>query len=151
MASISDSTQHSTSSIIPPANKNIDTSAPEVWTGQLHTWIISLSRYSGKALLWIGFWLGDDDWIENHLPIIGTLYFRDIFKFIQFPLGCPLFKAAFHVALFHLADSECRPIWSEMKMGDLWCHTQYQLSAGATIVSVICASNKTHLTNVSGD
>jgi len=36
-------------------------------------------------------------------------------------------------------------------MGDWWCDTQDQLPAGATIVPVICASDKTHLTNFSGD
>jgi hypothetical protein len=36
-------------------------------------------------------------------------------------------------------------------MGDWWWHTQDQLPAEATIVPDICASDKTHLTNVSGD
>jgi hypothetical protein len=38
-----------------------------------------------------------------------------------------------------------------MNTGNWWWDTQDQLPAGATIVPVICASNKTHLTNFSGD
>ena len=38
-----------------------------------------------------------------------------------------------------------------MNTGDCWWDTQDQLPAGATIVPVICASDKTHLTNFSGD
>jgi len=38
-----------------------------------------------------------------------------------------------------------------MNTGDWWWDTQDQLPAGATIVPVICASDKTHLTNFSGD
>jgi len=38
-----------------------------------------------------------------------------------------------------------------MNMGDSWWVTQDQLPTGVTIVPVICASNKTHLTNFSGD
>jgi hypothetical protein len=37
-----------------------------------------------------------------------------------------------------------------MNTGDWW-DTQNQLPAGVTIVPVICASDKTHLTNFSGD
>jgi len=50
-----------------------------------------------------------------------------------------------------LADSESGRIYSEMNTGDWWWDTQDQLPAGATIVSVIFASDKTHLTNFSGD
>jgi hypothetical protein len=38
-----------------------------------------------------------------------------------------------------------------MNSGDWWWDTQKHLPAGATIVAVICASNKTHFTNFSGD
>ena len=36
-------------------------------------------------------------------------------------------------------------------MGTWWWDTQDQLPAGAMIVPVICASDKTNLTNISGD
>jgi hypothetical protein len=38
-----------------------------------------------------------------------------------------------------------------MNAGYWWWDTQDQLPAGGTIVPVICASNKTQLTNLSGD
>jgi len=38
-----------------------------------------------------------------------------------------------------------------MHTGDWWWDIQDQLPAQATIVPVICASNKTHLTNFSDD
>jgi len=38
-----------------------------------------------------------------------------------------------------------------MNTGDWWWDTHDQLPAAATIVPVICASDKTHLTNFSGD
>jgi hypothetical protein len=38
-----------------------------------------------------------------------------------------------------------------MNVGDWWWDTQDQLAAGATIVPVIRAFDKTHLTNLSGD
>jgi len=50
-----------------------------------------------------------------------------------------------------VAESESRRIYSEMNTGDWWWDTQDQLPAGVTIVPVICASDKTHLTNFSGD
>jgi hypothetical protein len=38
-----------------------------------------------------------------------------------------------------------------MNPGDWWSDTQDQLPAGAMIVPVICASDKSHFTNFSGD
>jgi hypothetical protein len=38
-----------------------------------------------------------------------------------------------------------------MNTGDWWWDIQDHLPAGATIVPVICASNKTHWTTFSGD
>jgi len=38
-----------------------------------------------------------------------------------------------------------------MNNGDWWWDTQDQLRAGVTIVPVMCASDKTHFTNSSGD
>jgi hypothetical protein len=51
----------------------------------------------------------------------------------------------------HLADSEGRRIYNEMNRGDWRWDTQDQLPTGATVVPAICASDKTHLTNVLGD
>jgi hypothetical protein len=95
--------------------------------------------------------LGDDSWIEDHSHIFGTLYYWDIFKGIWFLLAHLPFQTHLDFEQVRLADWECRLIYSEMNTGDWWWDTQDQLPAGATIVPVICASDKTHLTNFSGD
>jgi len=72
-------------------------------------------------------------------------------KCIQFLLAHLPFQTHLNFEPVRLADSEGCQIYSEMNMGDWWWHTQDQLPARATIVPVICASDKTHLTNFSGD
>jgi hypothetical protein len=104
-----------------------------------------------KLLSEINFGLGNDSWIEDHSHISRTLYYRDIFQCIQFLLAHLPFQVDLDFALVRLADSESRRIYSKINTGDWWCDTQDQLPAGATIVPVICASVKTHLTNFSGD
>jgi len=104
-----------------------------------------------KLLSRLDFGLGNDSWIEDHSHLFGTLYYRDIFKCIQFPLAYLPFPAHLNFELVRLADSESHRIYSEMNTGDLWWDTQDQLAAGARIVTVICASDKTHFTHFSGD
>jgi len=99
----------------------------------------------------LDFGLSDDSWIEDDSHILGTLYYSDIFKCVQFILAHLPFQAHLNFKPVCLADSENRRVYSEMNTGDWWWDTQDQLRAGATIVPVICASNKTHLTNDSGD
>jgi len=104
-----------------------------------------------KLLSELDFGLGDDSWIEDHSHIFGTLYYRDIFKCIQFLLAHLPFQAHLDCEPVRLADLESRQIYSEMNTGDWWWDTQDHLPAGATIVPVIWASDRTHLTNFSGD
>jgi len=104
-----------------------------------------------RLLSELDFGLGDDSWIEDDSHIFGTLYYRDIFKCIQFLLAHQPFQAHLDFEPVRPADSEGRRIYSEMNMGDWWWDTQDQLPAGATIVPVICASDKIHLTNFSGN
>jgi hypothetical protein len=104
-----------------------------------------------KLLSATDFGLSDDSWIEDHSNIFGTLYFRDDLKCIQFLLPYLPFQAYLAFEPVRLADSVSRQIHSEMNTGDWWWNTQDQPPTGATIVPVICASDKTHLTNVSGD
>ena len=93
----------------------------------------------------------NESWIEDHSHIFGTLYYQDIFKCIHFHLPHLPFQAHLDLELVHLADSESRRVYSEMNTRNWWWDTQDQLLAGATIVQVICASDKTHLTNFSGN
>jgi len=100
-----------------------------------------------KLLSRLDFGLGNARWIEDHSDIFGTLYYRDIFKCIQFLLANLECQVDLDFEPVCLADLESREIYSEMNTGDWWWDTQDQLSAGATILPVICASYKTHLTN----
>jgi len=104
-----------------------------------------------KLLSALNFGLGNYSWIEDDSHIFGTLFCRDIFKCIQFLSAHLPFQAHLNLEPVRLADSEGRRIDSQMFMGDWWWDTQDQLPAGAPIVPVICASDKTHLTNFSGD
>ena len=61
------------------------------------------------------------------------------------------FRAHLDFDSVRLTVTEGRRMYSEMKTGDWWWDTQDQLPAGATIVPVICASDKTHLTKSLGD
>jgi hypothetical protein len=61
------------------------------------------------------------------------------------------FQAHLNFQPVRLADSVGCRIYSEMNTGDWWWDTQDQLPARSTILPVICASDKTHLTKFSGD
>jgi hypothetical protein len=104
-----------------------------------------------KLLSELDFVLIDDSWIEDDSHLFGTLYYWDVFKCIQFLLVHLPFQKHPDFEPVRLADSAGHRINSEMNTGDGWWDTQQQHSAGATIVPVICASDKTHLTNVSGN
>jgi len=104
-----------------------------------------------KVLSRIDFGLCDDSCIDDDSHIFGTLYYMDIFKCIQFLLAHFPFQAHVHFALVRRTDSEGRQLYSEINTGDWWWDTQDLLPARATIVPVICVSNKTHLTNLSCD
>ena len=104
-----------------------------------------------KLLSRLDFGLGNDCWIEDHSHHFGTLYYRDIFKCIQFVMAHHPFQAHLDFGPVRLANSESCRIYRVINTGDWWWDTQDQRPAGATIVPVICASDKTHLTNFSGD
>ena len=102
-----------------------------------------------KLLSRFNFRLSNYSWIEDHSHIFGTLYYRDNLKCIQFLLAHLAFQAHLKFKLVIFADFECRRIYSKMNTGNWGWVTLDQLSAEATIVPVICASDKTHLTNFS--
>jgi hypothetical protein len=101
-----------------------------------------------KLLSELDFGLGDHSWIEANPHMFGTLYYRNIFKCIQFLLAHLPFQAHLDFELLRLADSESHRIYNELNTGDSWWDTQDQLLTGVMIVPVICASDKTHLTNI---
>jgi len=100
-----------------------------------------------KLLSEIDFGLGYECWIEDYSPIFGTLYYSDIFQCIQFLLAIFPLQAQLNLETVCLADLESRPIYSEMNTSGWWWDVQEQLSAGATIVPIICGSDKSYLTN----
>jgi len=104
-----------------------------------------------KLLSKLDFALGDDSWIEDDSHIFGTLYHRDFVKCIQFLLAHLPFQAHFNIEPARLPDSEGDQIYRTMNTGNSWWDTKDQLPAWAMLVSVVCASEKTHLTNFSGD
>jgi hypothetical protein len=99
-----------------------------------------------KLLSQLDFRLGDDSWIDDESHIFGKLYYRDIFKYIQFLIAHLALQTHLDFKPVHLAVSEGRRIYCKMNTSDWWWDTQDQLPAGATIVPVSCASPKTHLT-----
>lgn len=93
------------------------------------------------------FGLGKDCWIWDDLHIFGKLYYQNIFNWfiIIVPhLGHQMYRKLEQVPLAEYEES-----WmdSARYTGDLWWDTANQLSAVATIVPGICASNKTHSTD----
>jgi len=104
-----------------------------------------------KLLSELEFRLGDDSWNEDHSHVLGILYYRDIVKCIQFLLAHLQFQAHLDGQPVRLADSDGHRISSKMNMGYWWWDTQDKFPTRATIVPVICSSDKTHLTNFSGD
>jgi len=99
----------------------------------------------------LDFGLGDDKWIGDDSHIFGTLYYRDIFKCIQFLLAHLPFQAHCYFEPVQLTNFEYRQMYSEMNTGNWWWDTQDQIPAGVTIVPVICPSDKTHLTDFLDD
>jgi hypothetical protein len=59
-----------------------------------------------KLLFELDFRLGDDSWIEDDSHIFGTLYYRDIFKCIQFLLAHLPFQVHINFELVCHADYE---------------------------------------------
>jgi len=61
-----------------------------------------------KLLSRLDFGLGNDSWIEDHSHIFGTLYYRDIFKCIQFLLAHLPYQGHLDFEPMRLADLERR-------------------------------------------
>jgi len=76
-----------------------------------------------KALAEINFGLGDDSGIEDHSHVFGTLFYKDIFKCIQFLLAHLPFQAHLDFDRVRLADLECLQIYSKINTGDWWWDT----------------------------
>ena len=80
-----------------------------------------------------------------------TSYYRDLLECIQFLLAHLPLLAYLDIEAVHLAVSGGHPIYLVKNTGDWWWDAQDQVLAGATIVPVIGAAEKTPWTNCSGD
>ena len=134
-------------------------------SAQKKTWIDDYLRagldcfrttsFQSASELWellrdLDFGLGANSWYGaagRH----GTIYCRDILECIKFLLGHLSFSEDLDFAPVQLFDSADNRIYSEMNSGDWWWETQEHLPSGASIIPIILASDKTHLTNFSGD
>jgi hypothetical protein len=96
------------------------------------------------------FGIGDDSRIEDHSHIFKTLYYRDIFKYIQLLWAHRPFQVHLEFEPVLLADSDGYCTCSEMNTGDQLWDRQDQTPAGAMVVPVICASANTQLTKFVG-
>ena len=139
---------------------------PQLFSQQTKTWIDQhprrgLDNYTieslesaddlRKLLSELYFALSNDGWIEDDSHIFRTVYYRDIFKCIQCLLAHRPFQAHLDFEPVRHSGTEGHRIHREKNTGDWSCNTEIQLPAGATIVPVICASDKTYLTNFTSD
>ena len=113
------------------------------------------TSFQSASELWellrgLDFGLGSDSWLEA-AGYHGTIYCRDIFVCMKFLLGHLAFAEDLDFAPVQLFDSADNRIYTEMNSGDWWWETQEHLPNGASIIPIILASDKTHLTNFSGD
>ena len=88
--------------------------------------------------------LGDDSRIDNDSQNFGSLYYRDIIRWIQFLLAHLSFQAQLEFEPVRLLDSEGCQIYSKMNVGDWWWDEQDYLPIKATILPVLCVSVKTY-------
>jgi hypothetical protein len=77
-----------------------------------------------KLLSELAFRLCNDSWIEDHLHIFGTLYYRDIFICLHFLLAHLPFQAHLNFNPVHSAGCENCQIYSEMNTSNLWWNMQ---------------------------
>jgi len=77
-----------------------------------------LSDALQKLLSELDFVLANDSWIEDDAHIVRTLYYRDIFKCIEFLLAQLPFQVHLDFEMVRLADSGGRQIHSMMNTGD---------------------------------
>jgi len=81
----------------------------------------------------------------------GTLYSRNILHCIRLLLSNLPFADHMVFGRERLLDSSGRKVYNEIHTADWWWDTQDLVPRGGTVVPLLFASDKTHLTNFSGD
>ena len=90
-------------------------------------------------------------WRETHLPDVGTVLYRDVLDCIKHLLAHPPFRDELIYSPIQQFNVHGHRIYSDLHTADWWWTTQFHHPDGATIIPIICASDKAQLTNFSGD
>jgi len=75
----------------------------------------------------------------------------DVFKCIEWQFAYLTCHMCLSFESVHLADSQSHQIYSKMNMGNWWWNIQHQAHTGVMIALFMCACDKSHLRNVSGN
>jgi len=109
-------------------------SADELWT------LLENLEYGFGSQSWTSFT------IES-----GTLWTRNLLECIRFLLGHLPFREDMVYGPIRIFDSGGRRIYNEIYTADWWWETQNAVPEGGTVIPLLFGSDKTHLTNFSGD
>ena len=81
----------------------------------------------------------------------NTVFFRDVLRCAQFLLQYLPFQDHMGYAPVQQHTEGSMRVFNQMWTGDWWWKQQIEIADGGTIVPLLFASDKTHLTNFSGD
>ena len=96
------------------------------------------------------FGFGSQSWTSFEIES-GTLWTRNLLQCIQLLLGHLPFEEHTVYGPMRIFDSSGRRIYNEIYTGDWWWDIQDTVPEGGTVVPLLFGSDKTHLTNFSGD
>ena len=96
------------------------------------------------------FGFGSQSWTSFEIES-GTLWTRNVLQCIQLLLGHLPFEEHTVYGPVRLFDTNGRRIYNEIYTADWWWDTQDKILEGGTVVPLLFGSDKTHLTNFSGD
>jgi len=95
-------------------------------------------------------WIGHASGIEYYSHIFETIHGNDIFTCVWFILAHLPFQVSLELEPAHHTTLEGWQIYSMLNTYQWWWNMQEQLAAGAKVVPVVCASDKTHVINFFG-
>ena len=98
----------------------------------------------------LDFGFGSQSWTSFEIES-STLRTRNVLQCIQLLLGHLPFGEHTVYGPMRIFDTSGRRIYNEIYTGDWWWDTQDKVLEGGTIVLLLFGSDKTHLTNFSGD
>src|SRR5690554_2804261 len=96
------------------------------------------------------FGFGATSWTRHEIDN-QHFYTRDLRTCIQLLLGHHPFAGNMHFAPIQTFDKNNHRVYEGMHTASWWSDTQGHLPEGGTLIPLIFASDKTHLTNFSGD